>query len=96
MNPYTDQKNSAYSGMLTALFPEQTKTVPRIVVWSLVFIMDLALVIGGSFCCGVTVVGMNGKWIGMLLIAAVVLLFWLQGKIWYGIAGYFQKRNELG
>ena len=40
-NPYTDQKNRAYSGILTTLFPEQTKTLPRILIWSLIFLIDL-------------------------------------------------------
>ena len=96
MNPYSDQKNRAYSNMLTALFPEQTKTVPRIIVWSLVFMVDLVMVIGGSFCCGLLDLGRNGNLMGMLLIAAVVGLFWLQGKIWYVFIGYVRKRNELG
>ena len=47
-NPYSDQKNRAYSGILTSLFPEQTRTLPRILVWSLVFLVDLILGIGGA------------------------------------------------
>ena len=47
-NPYTDQKNRAYQGILTSLFPEQTKTFPRIIVWSLIFLADLILGIGGA------------------------------------------------
>ena len=40
-NPYQDQKNRAYSSILTTLFPEQTKTIPRIIVWSFIFLADL-------------------------------------------------------
>ena len=40
-NPYQDQKNRAYSSILTTLFPEQTKTIPRILVWGIIFLVDL-------------------------------------------------------
>ena len=40
-NPYTDQQNRGYAHILTTLFPEQTKTLPRILIWSLIFLMDL-------------------------------------------------------
>ena len=40
-NPYQDQKNRAYSSILTTLFPEQTKTIPRLIVWSFIFLADL-------------------------------------------------------
>ena len=51
-NPYSDQKNRAYTGILTSLFPEQTKTLPRILVWSIIFLADLILGIGGAVYFG--------------------------------------------
>ena len=95
MNPYTDQKNRAYSNILTSLFPEQTKTLPRIIVWGVVFLLDLIMVIGGAFSLGLMDPGVNYKLTGMLMIVAVIGIFWLQGKIWYGIVRYFQMRNKL-
>ena len=92
-NPYTDQKNRAYASLLTSLFPEQTKTIPRIIVWSLIFMLDLIL--------GV-VVGVQFQWlqsgsklVTALLIAAIVGIFWLQGAVWYGIAKFFRERNRI-
>ena len=93
-NPYTDLKNRAYSGILTSLFPEQTKTLPRILVWSIIFLLDLILCIAGAFHFGLLDFG--GKLGAGLLVAAIVGIFWLQGKIWYAIVRFFRKRNELG
>ena len=93
-NPYTDQKNRAYSSILTSLFPEQTKTLPRIIVWSLVFLLDLILGVVGAFQLGLLEI--DSKLVAWLLIAAIFVVFWLQGKIWYAIVRFFRERNELG
>lgn len=100
-NPYTDQKNRAYSNILTSLFPEQTKTVPRMIVWSIIFLLDLILIIGGAFYLGLlqydTYQNQNGiKLVSAGLIGLVVGLFWLQGVVWYGIVRFLQKRNKPG
>lgn len=99
-NPYTDQKNRAYSNILTTLFPEQTKTIPRIIVWSIVFLLDLILGIGGAVRFGLLEFGkyssMNNMTLAAgLLLVAIVGVFWLQGVIWYGAVRFFQKRKEL-
>ena len=99
-NPYTDQKNRAFSGILTSLFPEQTKTVPRILVWSVIFLLDLILGIGAAAYFGLLDYTnysnqSNLRLVSGLLVVGIFVLFWLQGKIWYGIVGYFQKRNTL-
>lgn len=100
-NPYTDQKNRAYSNILTSLFPEQTKTIPRIVVWSIVFLLDLILVLGGAFYLGLLQYDSYQsrnimKLVSAGVIALVVGLFWLQGVVWYRVVRFFQKRKELG
>ena len=92
-NPYTDQKNRAYSGIVTSLFPEQTKTLPRILVWSIVFLVDLILGVAVAFRFGLLDSG--GKWGAALLVVAILGIFWLQGKIWYGIVGDFLRRKQL-
>ena len=99
-NPYTDQKNRAYSSILTSLFPEQTKTLPRIIVWSIIFLLDLILVIGGGVYLGWLEFGSyhsqnTMKLVSAGLIALAVGLFWLQGVIWGAIVRFFQKRKEL-
>lgn len=99
-NPYTDQKNRAYQGILTSLFPEQTKTFPRIIVWSLIFLADLILGIGGATYFGLLRFDEFQSQNQMMLASsfafvAIVGIFWLQGKIWYGIVNYFKNRNKL-
>ena len=91
-NPYTDQRNRAYSGILTSLFPEQTKTVSRIIVWSFIFLLDLILGVVGAAYFGLLDYG--GELAAGLVLAAIVGIFWLQGRIWYAIVRFFQK-NEL-
>lgn len=91
-NPYQDQKNRAYSHILTSLFPEQTKTLPRILVWSIIFLADLIAVIGGAFYFGV--LDAFSKITAVLLLVICVGLFWLQGVLWYGIAKLFTKKEE--
>lgn len=99
-NPYTDQKNRAYSCILTSLFPEQTKTLPRIIVWSIIFLLDLILGIGGAAYFGLLEYGQYRSQNQMmlssgLLIVAIVGIFWLQGKIWYAIVNRFHNRSKL-
>lgn len=100
-NTHTDVKNRAYSGILTTLFPEQTKTLPRIIVWSIIFLADLVLVVFGAFHFGLLDFGQytsmrNLTLPGLLLLAALFGIFWLQGFIWYSIVRFFRKRKELG
>lgn len=100
-NTHQDVQNRAYVGILTSLFPEQTKTLPRIIVWSIVFLLDLILVVAASVHFGLLQLGQynsmrNMTLPGILLLAALFGIFWLQGFIWYGIVNYFRKRNELG
>ena len=98
--PYSDQKNRAYQSILTTLIPEQTKTIPRIIVWSIIFLTDLILGIGGAAYCGLlqfhrfrTSDGL--MLVGGLLVLVIVGIFWLQGFLWYKIVNYFKKRNQL-
>ena len=100
-NPYTDQKNRAYSSILTTLFPEQIKTIPRIIVWSIIFIVDLILGIGGAAYFGLLQFGNYSSTNSMMLsagvlIVAIIGMFWLQGNIWYAIVNTIKKNNELG
>ena len=85
--PYQDQENRAYSSILTTLFPEQTKTLPRILVWSVVFLLDLVLIISGTVYLGLP--------LGVLpLLALIFGVFWLQGSVWNWIFQQIQKRKD--
>ena len=91
-NPYQDQKNRAYSDIVTSLFPEQTKTIPRIIVWSIVFLADLIAVIGGAFYFGL--LDNFSKFTVFVLIAVCVALFWVQGVLWGAVVKLFTKKEE--
>lgn len=86
-NPHQDMENRAYSSILTTLFPEQTKTLPRIIVWSIVFLLDLILVVGYAVHLGLlqfeNYTSMNQMFLPVILLFIVLLaIFWLQGFIW--------------
>lgn len=99
-NTHQDMENRAYSSILTTLFPEQTKTIPRIIVWSIIFLLDLTLVVVGAVHFGLLELGQfnsmrNMTLPGILLLAVLFGIFWLQGVIWGAITKFFQKRNAL-
>lgn len=99
-NPYTDQKNRAYQSILTTLFPEQTKTIPRIILWSIIFLVDLILGIGGAAYLGLLQFDRfrttnEMMLVGSLIVLVIVGIFWLQGFVWYAIVNFFKKRKQL-
>lgn len=87
MRMYQDQENRAYSSILTTLFPEQTKTLPRIIVWSIIFLADLILVCWGCYRFGIFEMLLEHRAALVLVFGAVVGIFWLQGYLW----GIFRK-----
>lgn len=100
-NTHQDTENRAYASILTTLFPEQTKTIPRIIVWSFIFLLDLILVIAGAAHFGLLQFenynSMRDMTLpGILVLAVLFGIFWLQGVIWGAIVKFFQKRKELG
>lgn len=96
-NPYQDQKNRAYSHILTTLFPEQTKTLPRILVWSIIFLLDLIMIVCGAFYFGFLQYdggysNPNHLKLGSIgLFASLIGLFWLQGKLWGWLCTLWKK-----
>ena len=97
-NPYTDRQNRGYSNILTSLFSEQTKTLPRILVWSIIFLLDLFLGAAVAMHLGLFQADAMHpsiqKLATILLIAAVAGIFWLQGFIWYSIEKAIRKRKD--
>lgn len=92
-NPYTDQKNRAFSHILTTLFPEQTRTLPRILVWSVIFLIDLTVAAFATVYYGLLdwFTNQTGMTLAYgVLFLVVVGVFWLQGWIWQKITGLFR------
>lgn len=93
MNMYTDKKNAAYSRGLVSMFPEQTRTIPRTIVWGLIFLLDLVGAAYIAFQWGLWdwFPDSMGNYLQVGIIAgASVFLFWLEGKIFYTIANLFR------
>lgn len=98
LNTHQDMENRAYAGILTTLFPEQTKTLPRIIAWSIIFMLDLILGVAGAMHLGLfqpdTFNSMNQMMLGAgLLIIAIVGVFWLQGVIWFAVVKLFKRKT---
>ena len=94
-NPYTDRQNRGYASILTTLFPEQTKTLPRIIVWSIIFLIDLTVCIFGAFHFGLFQFENYSNTTqtalaSLLLILGIIFLFWLQGVIWGAVMRLFR------
>ncbi len=95
-NPYTDQQNRGYAHILTTLFPEQTKTLPRIILWSIIFLADLTVGIFGAYHFGFFQFEKYSNTnqtalASLLLILGIIFVFWLQGVIWGAITKLFSQ-----
>lgn len=86
-NPHQDMENRAYSHILTTLFPEQTKTLPRIIVWSIIFLIQLIAVVFGGQYLGLIATRMGQ----VVMLAALFGGFWLEGFIFYKIRNLFRQ-----
>lgn len=97
-NTHQDMENRAYASILTTLFPEQSKTLSRIIVWSIIFMLDLILGVVGAMHFGLLQPdkfnSMSQMMLGAgLLIVAIVGVFWLQGVIWFALVKLFKKKT---
>ena len=81
---FSDWENRGAVELLRSFFPEQTKSLPRIIIWGIIFLIDLILVVYGAFSLGFLPAG---KLVTALIILFVVFIFWLQGYLW----GIFMK-----
>lgn len=90
MRTHKDYEIRAYSSILTSLFPEQTKTIPRIIVWSIIFLLDLSISVLSAFYLGL----LDSKISSYLLLPFVIMLFWIQGVIWEKISNLFHTPSS--
>lgn len=96
-NPYTDRQNRGYAHIMTTLFPEQTKSLPRIIIWSLIFLADLIIGVVLAVHFGLYQFDSYSNQTAMLLgailpILGIIGIFWLQGVIWGAIMKLFRKK----
>ena len=76
------------------LFPNQTKNVPSILVWSMIFIVDLASVLWLTDFVGITMLQMQPQirtFVILLCAIAAFALFFLEAKVWDRICSKIKK-----
>ena len=87
-----------YTGKwLREVFPEQTKSVKSILVWSLVFIADIALIFLVALKAGLdfaTIPYQLMRVLGGVFVAAALLLFWAETAIYNKIISNYRKTLE--
>ena len=96
MNP---QHSSGYhlGRLLRQTFPEQTKTVPRIILWTVVFLLDAGLVIWAAVALGLISLASAYRvqtLIVGLIVAVALGLFSLEVWVYNRIVRAVRKRKE--
>ena len=88
---HKDKQIKADIGIFRAIFPEQTKTPARIVIWSIILLADLIGCVYGAFYFGVlSAEHLSKGMIAVVLIVAVALV-WLQGFVFGAITRLVKK-----
>ena len=81
---------------LRELFPEQTKTIPRIIVWTIVYLADVAVVFWLASAVGIDILALPYRLTtviaGVYLVIAF-LLFWAEAAIYNRLLAAY--RNTL-
>ena len=78
-------------------FPEQTKTIPRIILWTIVFLTDVGLVFWAALALGLPLTGLGyqlQKLVVPLLLVAALALFALEVWIYNRIAAAIRNKKE--
>ena len=90
--PHTDKKIKANSGLFATIFPVQTKSITSIIIWSIVLLADLVLAVVCAFQFGIISLDNFSKWTVILILIAVLAVFWLQGAICSAVTKLFWKK----
>ena len=75
-----------------SIFPEQTKTPVRIVLWSIVLFADVILCICCAVYFGIITPDSFSTWMMIPIVVAVIALFWIQCAL-YGVITKRFKRS---
>ena len=79
-------------------FPEQTKNIPSIILWTIIYILDVILVFFLANALGISILSIPYRLqtvlAGVYLIIALVL-FWLEATAYNRILNWIRKRNTL-
>jgi len=88
-----------YTGKwLRELFPEQTRSISSILVWTMVYIADVVLVFWLAALLGIPIIGIQYRLmtvlVGLYLILALVL-FWLETLVYGWILKKIRQSRTL-
>ena len=72
---YGNKKNY----FLNEMFPGQFDTIPHIIIWTIVFLIDVAAVFGAAYLLGLPLPGKVGL---MLYLVAAFVLFCLESWVY--------------
>ena len=90
--PHRDKLVKANTNIFKAIFPVQTKSVASILVWSIILLADLVLAVLCVFHFGIVSPENFSEWTVVLILVAVLVVFWLQGVLWSAITKVSSKR----
>jgi len=87
-----------YTGKwLREWFPEQTKNIPTILCWTVVYILDVVLVFWVANLLGIHILELPNKLItvmsGLYLVIALVI-FWVETQIYNRITAAIRKSRD--
>lgn len=91
---YTVHRNRGYFQVLSAVFPEQTKSTVSIIVWSIILLLELTIGVLGAFHFGFLTYDNFSNFRIIILLGGIIVAFWLQGFIW-GLLMKILKKDEL-
>ena len=80
--------------LLKQMFPEQTKTTPRIIIWTIIFIIDLVGVYHLLELCGISWLhpgsSMMREFYLFFLIGGGLVVFWIETFIYNKLHSLFR------
>ena len=79
---------------LRECFPEQTKSVASILIWTVVFLLDVALIFFIMWQLDWILVMQTIKLTAMLIVAGAFLLFWAETAVYNRILSNYRKTLE--
>ena len=86
-----DREIQSDVNLFKSIFPEQTKSTTSIVVWSIIFLVDLILCVAGAFYFDMINIETFSKWTIIMVMGSVVIIFWIEGMLWRTITKFLNK-----
>ena len=78
-------------------FPEQTKSIPSILVWTVVYILDAVLVFWAAAALGIDILALPYRLTSLMAGAYLLIalaLFWVEASVYNRILANYRKTLE--